>query len=72
MASKSDADTVVENLVNVVDIYEVVSVADLNELLGLPTSHVDHKWGWTNLASIEVRQVRDGWLIAFPPLEEIS
>lgn len=72
VASKSDADTVVESLINVVDMYEVVSLSDLNELLGLPVSHIDHKWGWTNLATIEVRQVREGWQIAFPPLEEIA
>jgi len=69
--SRSDADTVVERLTDIVDMYEVVSVSELNELLGLPSSHVDNKWGWTNLSSIEVRQVREGWRISFPPLEEI-
>lgn len=72
VGSKSDADTVVEQLINVVDMYEVVSVADLYELLGLPSTHVDNKWGWSHLSGIEVRQVREGWQIAFPALEEIS
>lgn len=72
VGSKSDADTVVERLIDIVDMYEVVSVAELYELLGLPSSHVDNKWGWTHLSSIEVRQVREGWRIGFPPLEEIS
>lgn len=72
VVSKSDADTVVERLTDIVDMYDVVSVADLQELLGLPSSHIDNKWGWTHLASIEVRQVREGWRISFPPLEEIS
>ncbi len=52
--------------------YEVVSVSDLNELLGLPSSHVDNKWGWTNLSTIDTKQVREGFRISFPPLEEIS
>lgn len=72
VGSKEDADMVVERLTDIVDMYEVVSVADLYELLGLPSSHVDNKWGWTHLSSIEVRQVREGYRIAFPPLEEIS
>lgn len=72
VGSKADADNVIEQLTNVVDMYEVVSIADLYELLGLPSSHVDNKWGWTHLSTIEVRQVREGWRISFPPLEEIQ
>ena len=72
VGTKEDADSVVERLIDIVDMYEIVSVADLYELLGLPSSHVDNKWGWSNLAAIEVRQVREGWRITFPPLEEIS
>lgn len=72
VASKTDAENVVEQLTEIVDKYELVSVADLNELLGLPSSHVDNKWGWTNISSVEIRQVREGWKITFPPLEEIQ
>lgn len=72
IGTKEDADAVVERLIDVVDMYEVVSVADLYELLGLPSSHVDNKWGWTHLSNIDVRQVREGWRISFPPLEEIE
>jgi hypothetical protein len=72
LSTKADADVLVERLIDVVDMYEVVSVADLYELVGLPSSHVDNKWGWTNLSSIEVRQVREGYRITFPPLEEIA
>jgi hypothetical protein len=72
VATKEDADNVVERLIDIVDMYEVVSVADLYELLGLPSTHVDNKWGWTHLSSIETRQVREGWRITFPPLEEVA
>lgn len=72
VSSKADADSVVEHMMNIVEQYEVVSVADLHELLGLPFSHVDNKWGWTHLGSIEVRQTREGYDISFPPTEEIS
>lgn len=72
LASKSDAEAVVEGLINIVDKYEIASVADLYELLGLPSSHVDNKWGWTHLSGVDVQQVREGYQISFPPLEEIS
>lgn len=72
VSTKEDAEVLVERLIDIVDMYEVVSVADLNELVGLPSSHIDNKWGWTNLSSIETRQVREGYRVVFPPLEEIA
>lgn len=72
LATKADADAVVDQMITVVDQYDVVSLADLHELLGLPSSHTDNKWGWTHLGNIQVNQVREGYKITFPPLEEIS
>jgi hypothetical protein len=71
LTSKEDAELVVENLIDIIDKYEVVSLGDLYDLLGQPTSHVDQKWGWTFLNNVEIRQIRDGYLIDLPPLEAI-
>lgn len=71
LASREEADLVLERLIDIVDKYEVASVADLYELTGLPASHVDHKYGWTYLNNTEIRQVRDGFLLDLPPAEEI-
>lgn len=71
LARKEDAEIVVERLIDVVDKFEVASLADYYELVGLPSSHVDHKWGWTYLNDIEIRQTRDGYIIDLPPLEVI-
>lgn len=72
LGTKDDAERVVDALIAVVDQYQIVSVADLYELVGLPSAHVDHKFGWTNLATIAINQTRDGWVISFPPVEEIQ
>jgi hypothetical protein len=72
VVSREDAEVVVERMIDIVSQYEVVSLADLYELLGLPSSHVDNKWGWTHLPNTRIDQVRQGWKIAFPPLEEIQ
>lgn len=70
--SREVAEDVVEQLMNVLDSYQVVSLADLYSTLGIEsTSHVDNKWGWTYLNNVEIRQVRDGYLIDLPPLEDI-
>lgn len=71
LASREEADLVLERLIDILDQYDVVSVADLYELTGLPSSHIDNKWGWTHLHSAEVRQVREGFLLNLPPTEEI-
>jgi hypothetical protein len=71
--SREEAEDVVEQLMDVLDKYQVVSLADLMATVGLEhqSSHIDNKWGWTYLNNVEIRQVRDGFLIDLPPLEEI-
>jgi hypothetical protein len=71
IADRGEAELVVERLIDIIDKYEVASLADLYDLLGLATSHVDNKWGWTYLNNVEIRQIRDGYLIDLPALEEI-
>lgn len=72
VASKEDAEVVIDQMTAAIDQYEVVSVADLYELLGLETPHVYNKWGWTHLGNLGYQQTRDGWKILFPPIEEIQ
>lgn len=71
LSSREEAELVLENLMNIVDKYDVASVSDLNTLLGLPTSHVDLKWGWSFLGNANVTQIRQGYLLELPRLEEI-
>lgn len=71
IVSREEADLVVERLIDIVDKYDVASLADLYDLVGLPSTHTDNKWGWTYLNNITVRQVRNGYLIDLPPLEAI-
>jgi len=68
---REDAEAVLEQLVTIIDQYEVASVSDLNELLGRPSSHIDQKWGWTSLGHVAIRQVREGYHLDLPAAEEI-
>jgi len=69
--SEEEAVLVVETLGSVIEQYEFASLEDLKDLIGQPTSFVDTNWGWSSLAHVEVRRVRDGWLVMFPPVEHI-
>lgn len=71
LVSRQEAETVLERLVDIIDKYDVASVADLHDLVGLPTTYVDNKWGWVNLNNVSIRQVREGYFIDLPPVEPI-
>lgn len=71
LATRADAEDTLETMTNCVDMYGVVSLADLYELLGLPQATIDQKWGWTLLTSASVKQIRNGYLLELPPMEEI-
>lgn len=72
LATHEDCEVVVERMLHIADNYDLVSLADLYELLGQPTTATDHKWGWTNLSQVQIRQVRGGgFTIDLPPLEAL-
>lgn len=68
---RSDAEAVVEMMMNYLDKYGVVALSELYEMLGRETSHTDLKWGWTLLRNVPIRQVGNGYQIDLPPMEEL-
>lgn len=72
LTTREDANLVLERMGDILEVYEVVSVADLNELVGFPVTHTDNKWGWDDLTGVDVRQIREGYLIELPPAEAIQ
>lgn len=71
LVSRDEAETVVERMIDIIDKFDAVSVGDLHDLVGLPTTYVDNKWGWTSLGGVNIRQIREGYLIDLPPVEPI-
>lgn len=72
LSSREEAELVLERMKDIIDTYEVASVGDLNELVGIPSTPIDNKWGWIFLDDVAIRQIREGWLLDFPPPEPIS
>lgn len=72
LPSREEATLVLDEMFDILGTYEVVTVAQMNELMGLPSSHVDNKWGWYDLRGSEVRPAREGFYIDLPQEEPIE
>jgi hypothetical protein len=66
LATRVEAETVLDRLYDLLKEYECASVADLYSLVGLSSSYTDQKWGWTDLHGSQVRRVRDGYILELP------
>lgn len=58
--SRVEANNVLDRMYDLLSKYEVVTVADLYALTGISGTHVDHKWGWTDLRGASARRTRSG------------
>ena len=63
---RREAEDVLTTMVELVDQYGQVTVADLYDLVGQTSNFTDYKWGWDNLASASVARVRDGYSLKLP------
>ena len=61
--SRSDANDVIDRMSDLIDQYGQASLADLNALIGASSHFIDDNWGWTDMGSFNVRQVRDGFML---------
>lgn len=66
LEDRGEAEEVLERMTELIDTYDVVSVADLYDLVGKPCNYTDNKYGWTNLRNAEPIRVRDGYLLKLP------
>lgn len=66
LATRVEAETVVDRMYDLLRDYDTVSVADLHSLVGLSSSYTDQKWGWTDLQGTDVRRVREGYVLVLP------
>jgi hypothetical protein len=71
LETRGEAEEVLTHLADLIDDYGVASVGDYYDLLGIESSFVDNKYGWTNIAEASVDRVRNGYLVRLPRPREI-
>lgn len=72
IASRADAEEVLDHLIEMIAKYETASVGDLYELVGISGNFTDAKWGWTDLRGSGVMRTRNGYLLNLPKPEPID
>lgn len=66
LESRGEAEAVLTRMDELLDMYGVVSIADLYDLVDKPHNYTDCKYGWMNLRTAEAVRVRDGYLLKLP------
>ena len=65
--TRGDAELVLDQMMEILDQYDQVTVSDYYDLMGVSTSFTDNKYGWKDLRNARVvRAGRDGYRIELP------
>lgn len=72
LATRAEAEEVIDRLFDLVNQYDQATVADLLDLVGVTSNHVDHKWGWTDIRGAGVTKIRNGYLLDLPKPDSIQ
>lgn len=64
--SRGEAEAVREQMVEVIDQYGFVTVADMYDMADLPAPYTSSKYGWTNIRTAETVRARDGYVLKLP------
>lgn len=66
LTERREVSNIIDKLQDIIDQYEVATVADLYSLVGLPSKYVDNDWGWSDIGSPRTVRVDGGFQIILP------
>lgn len=73
LEDRREAQDVLDQMYEYLSRFGEVKVADLYDMVGIRSSHVDHKWGWTLLQGAKLVRTRDGrFLLDLPEPDELN
>lgn len=64
--TRGEAEEVLSSLVDLIDNYDVATVSDFYDLVGMTSDFTDNKYGWRNLNRATVNRVREGYVLMMP------
>lgn len=70
--ARGEAEAVRTEMLDIIERYGFVTVADMYELAGLTAPFTAHKYGWSSLRSAETVRTRDGFILKMPKASPID
>lgn len=71
VGNRGEAEDVIDRMRDLINEYQVCSVADFFELIGQTGEFTDDTWGWFDLRSASIRPVRGGYMFHLPRTQPI-
>lgn len=72
-ATKADAEMVLSSMIEQIESYGIVTVADLFDAAGKSTNnHCANNYGWTDLSDASTQRTRDGYVLNLPKPSPIN
>jgi hypothetical protein len=72
IATRGEAEDVLDRMRDLINEYQVATVSDFFDLVGLTGEFTDDKWGWYDLRSATIRPVRGGYMFVLPRTQPIA
>jgi hypothetical protein len=69
--TREEGEKVIDILKELLENYGVVSVADLKDLIGMPSTYRENRRGWTDLKTASLKRTRYGYSLVLPDPEPI-
>jgi hypothetical protein len=72
LMTRGEAEEVLDQLIELIELYDQATIADLYSLVGQSGEFTDNKWGWYDLSNASVRHVRGGYMLVLPRTQAID
>lgn len=72
ISTRPEAQSVLDQLQDMIDRYQIASIADLYDSLGITPRSTDHNYGWTDISSSTIIHVKNGWVLNMPKAMPIT
>lgn len=67
LASRGEAESILDRMDELISTYDVVSVADFYELADITNeNYMNNKYGWKDIRNAKIVRTRDGYMIRMP------
>lgn len=67
ISDRNEAEEVLAELKNSIELYGHVKVSEYYDLLGKRSTYTDERYGWRNLDSVVVKPTVSGYILTLPP-----